>query len=145
MSNINSTIDDFIRQAKEAVYEAMELEVYYKAKETVSKHVKKDVYNTYKPKHDYQRRMDNGGLSAEGNVNIEVKRTGKGADMEIENTTTGRNGFSGLSQVIEDGSGGNWNGIVPARPFVENSANELEKEAVKALKKGLKSGGFKVE
>lgn len=145
MSNINSVIDDIMRQVKEAVVESMELDVYYKSKEVVSKHVKSDVYNGYKSIHGYQRRMDNGGLSSEGNIQANVKATGKGAEMEIENITTGRKGFSGLSQVIEDGSGGNWNGIVPPRPFMENSAQELEKEAVKSLKKGLKSCGLKVE
>lgn len=139
-----NSLDDFMRLVKEAVYEAMELEVCYKAKEVVSKHVKKDVYS-YKTKHPTNRRMDSGGMSDEGNVNVTVKRNGKGCDMEVEDKATGRNGFSGLSEVTEYGTGGNWNGIVPPRPFIENSAKELEEEAVKALKKGLKSQGFNVE
>lgn len=118
----------------------MNSEVKEEAKKVVSKHVKSDVYS-YNPK-TYTRR---GEFGKESNVKVDVKGKGNGFEMEVENTTKGRAGFAYLDEVTEYGTGGNWNGSPPPRPFIENSSNELDVKVGESLKKGLKARGLDVE
>ena len=140
----SNSIDDILRIIRETVTDVANNEMKEEAKNIVSKHVNSDVYS-YRPKGDYKRRRDNGGMSDKNNIRVDVKGKGSGIEMEIEETATGRNGFAYLDKVTEDGTGGRWNGSPPARPFMKNSAIELENKSVQALKKGLKNRGLKVE
>ena len=138
----SSSLDDILRQIKESVSDVMNNEAKSEAKKIVAKHVKTDVYS-YKPKtYGHKRR---GEFGKEENVKVDVKGKGNGFEMEVDEIVKGRNGFDGLADVTETGTGGNWNGKVPARPFMEKSSKELEDKVANSLKKGLKSRGFKVE
>lgn len=138
----SSSLDDILRIIREEVTSTMNLEVKSEAKKIVTKHVKNDVYS-YRPQTPGHKRR--GEFGKEDNVKVSVKGKGNGVEMEADEMVKGRNGFEGLPDVTETGTGGNWNGKVPARPFMENSSKELEEEAVKSLKNGLKSRGLKVE
>ena len=135
----SNSLDDVLRIIRDSVNETMNSEVKDEAKKVVSKHVKSDVYS-YKPK-TYTRR---GEFGNEENVKVDVKGKGNGSEMEIEHTVKGRAGFEYLDEVTEYGTGGNWNGTPPARPFMKNSASELEDKASDSLKKGLKARGLDV-
>lgn len=136
----SDNLDDIIRIIRESVGDVMRSDVTEEAKKVVSKHVKSDVYS-YKPK-TYTRR---GEFGKESNVQVDVKGKGNGFEMEIENTTKGREGFAYLDEVTEYGTGGNWNETPPARPFMGNSSKELDNKTSEALKKGLKARGLDVE
>lgn len=140
MSSYN--IEEVIRLAKNAVWESAN-PIEKETKRTISEEVEKIVYS-YKPKHKVIRRRKSGGLADEGNIVATSKRKGTGLEMEAENKATGRNGFSGLTEVTEYGTAANWNGTPPARPFMEKSAKKLENKLVKTLKEQLRKQGFKV-
>ena len=120
----------------------MNSEVKNEAKKVVTKHVKEDVYS-YRPQTPGHKRR--GEFGKEENVKVDVKGKGNGVEMEVDEIVKGRNGFEGLPDVTEKGTGGNWNGKVPARAFMDNASKELEEKTANALKKGLKSRGLKVE
>ncbi|MDU5206276.1 MAG: hypothetical protein E6182_09955 [Clostridioides difficile] len=141
MSSYN--IEEVIRRAKNAVWDSAN-KIEKETKKTISEEVDSTVYS-YKPKHKVIRRKKSGGLADESNIVTTSKRKGIGLEMEVENKATGRNGFSGLTEVTEYGTAANWNGTPPARPFMEKSAKKLENKLAKTLKEQLRKQGFKVK
>ena len=132
-------------------------------KETMSAEIQNSVYTEYPNPHMYKRRLDEGGLIDERNMNIDESLISSGI-LSITNNTPFDDRYdtfntgNGLAGLIEFGDGykGNYydytnydgdNSYKEPRPFIENSRETLRqtKVHVKALKKGLRESGIKVE
>lgn len=124
--------------------------------ETMSQAVVDVVYAAYDPV-DYERRMDDGGLSDVRNMFISDfgVKDGK-VFLTFENLTEGADNLKGefIGDLIEYGEGYNdkhWqtpnSPYADARPFAEETANRINAnptELLNALKTALQARGFTV-
>jgi hypothetical protein len=121
------------------------------ARDTMRDMVYQEVYSPYDPV-EYQRRMDDGGLSDVENMEAMVY---DGDTLIITNVTIADNpvqeGETGrfIAPVVESGRGYFYDfpySGVP-RPFVAKTREELERSGkhVKAMKQGLEKQGLKVK
>lgn len=152
-----NNLDELYKYVEKNVSSIAENELFDEIKDTFHKHVIEDVYDTYEPK-KYLRRHGAGGLADESNIELtSFKDNGGSVSMEIENTATGRtptksgyreNGVR-IDYQIETGiyMWTNSDGEPGARPFIENTVNELERKDIchDVLTKELKNRGFKAE
>lgn len=97
--------------------------------------VSKEVYSVYKPT-KYLRRADDGGLTDPENINIYVNPTNTGVKLTLENTTkpkgfdfAGKN-FEYLAPIVEYGIKNGKNIWEKPRPFMKNTADELQNKKV---------------
>lgn len=105
----------------------------------VSEEVHRSVYPAYSPDPDnYQRRMDEGGLSDEGNYeviegNLSLTLTNKTAS----NPNYWKYSYSvPITELVENATGDGWKGV-PERPFMDNAldrfAHEILEPRINAL------------
>lgn len=92
-------------------------------------HIDSQVYNAYTPK-EYSRRLDNGGLRSEGNMQSTINRTNDGIEVTVHNSTTGNllygNYWEGeIQNFIEEGIY-MWNCDCPPRPFIDDTQEEID-------------------
>ena len=107
------------RQLKSAMASVMAKEVADAVKEHLTQSVDKRVYAAYTPE-NYKRRGANGGLADTDNYESHVASDENTITLTVSNETGGNpDGRFYITDVIENGSGHNWNGKVPARPFME--------------------------
>jgi hypothetical protein len=112
------------------------------ARDTMSKHVMSDVYQAYEPT-QYQRT---------GDLYKDISTTMKNDNtLEIENVARDEESGRLIAPVVESGEGYEWKKsriyqMQPfPRPFVENTAKELESGLAKqALVDGLRKQGLDV-
>lgn len=97
-------------------------------------------YDSYTPKTNYIRQY---GMIDESKIVVDFDTFGN-LSVYIEYET--EDGYS-IVDMVEYGSGYNWDGIVPPRTIYENTINNLRenKKHVEALKRGLSVRGIKVE
>ena len=155
---------DLEKHLKKQIKDALASEVKSEVVETERRHIKKDVYEVYKPKM-YKRRKDNGGLLDEENIvgtmisddTLQVTNETPANPYGIpqEQVTTDKN----LAMLIEYGDGGaggnnfydfpseDDSSYMNPRPFTANTIEELSqtKAHVKAFKEGLKRNGIETE
>jgi hypothetical protein len=164
MPKVNS-IAEALKLVRENVQSTLFEEVAQTIKEVEIKHVNEDVYSR-EPSGIYNRRYSHGGIGDIANLEQYVEHGANSDTLGISNNTkfnpyingvNGDLGFSrnsgyGLEGLIEHGDG--WNGITydwaegePARPFIQNSINDLKasKEHVRALAEGLRKRGLDVK
>ena len=93
-------------------------------------HIDSQVYGAYTPK-EYNRRLDNGGLRSEENMQSTINRINDGVEVTVHNSTTGnpqyRNYWEGeIQNFIEEGIY-MWNGqMPPPRPFIDDTQEEID-------------------
>lgn len=90
------------------------------------------VYNQYEPR-EYQRRMDEGGLTDKDNMQEVIVNKSNGVDIIVTNITRGNSAYSGaegytkgcISDIIEEGNGYGYDldSYIGARPFNETAQN----------------------
>lgn len=112
------------------------------------------VYSAHEPE-QYDRRMDEGGLSDERNVEItEVFPAFGSVYVKVENLTEGNDSMEGkfITDTIEKGYEVNWNnpnGVwSEPRPFIEETVERLQSnkgELKEAFKATLKDIGLDVK
>jgi len=140
---------ELMRRANIALKNEVKDVVVSKLKE----HMQKDVYATYTP-HEYQRRMDDGGLidpkNIEHTVNENMLRVYPTAPIEGPRIPgyEPAPGKTNLAKIIERGARNPWNRKsyrwTKPRPFVKNTQEELRKNPrpiVEALANQVAAGG----
>lgn len=93
-------------------------------------HIDSQVYNAYTPK-EYSRRLDNGGLRSEENMQSTINRTNDGIEITVHNSTTGnllyKNYWQGEIQDFIESGVYMWNGqMPPPRPFIDDTQEEID-------------------
>jgi hypothetical protein len=137
-----NTWEELEKFLNQKINKALSKEVADVAKDTMSDHVMSDVYSKYQPS-QYQR---------SGDLYKDVKTTMINENtLEIENTARDEESGRLIAPVVESGVGYEWESsriynMQPfPRPFVENTAKELENGLAKeAMKIGLKKQGLDV-
>ena len=132
-----------------AVADAINNEVADAVKEKLTESVQNRVYAAYTPA-NYNRRGDNGGLADKNNYIHHAGIWGDTVVLFVSNNTTGNPDRSiFITNIIETGAGYNWNGIVPARPFMDEGLQDgighgdIENALAAALaRRGYAVGGF---
>lgn len=135
------------------VSKAMKDTVAPAIKEMESANVDEFVYSAYDPK-EYERRMNNGGLSDINNMSHTVNISSNSVELTVDNNTMSnpefmpRNGTPHeIASEIEYGYGYDYGGFGGAfeeeRPFIRETRNELKYgQAKKLLQEGLKKQGI---
>lgn len=153
-----NNFSELFKSIKRDIDESLQKDVTNIVKETMSKHIKTDVYDAYKSNanNKYERRGDNGGLSDTRNYKSKINNIDKNStEIFIYNDTNGtsQDGYRDIVPVIEYGEGYQWESseiyrIQPyPRPFNENTANELKENNVipDTVKKALRNKGYDVK
>lgn len=88
-----------------------------------------NVYGAFTPK-EYSRRLDNGGLRSEGNMQSTISNSKDGIEVTVHNSTTGnllyKNYWQGeIQNFIEEGIY-MWNCDCPPRPFIDDTQEEID-------------------
>lgn len=135
---------------QDQINETLKDEVFEEVRDTIQKHVNRDVYDAYSPT-QYNRRGSSGGLIDENNIVGEIISDGMLFTKNIAEANTPFKGHSYstdddtmFGRWINDGLVYNFNGSTDpwteARPFIDNAREELAKNEghYKALKRGLK-------
>lgn len=157
------SIAEALKYISSQINETLLDEVSESIKDAEIRHAYRDVYS--RPDSLlYERRYSDGGIGDYDN--LEERLEGDGL-LAVENVTpfnpylNGRNASDGMSHnsgegldgLVEFGDGG-WKGLTydwakgePARPFIQNTIDELRttKAHVKSLKDGLKKRGVNVK
>jgi hypothetical protein len=137
-----NSLKDLEKYLNDKIRNALAKEVADVARNTMSDHVKSDVYDVYEPS-QYQRT---------GDLYKDISTTMKNDNTLIVKNEA-RDDESGrlIAPVVEYGIGYEWEesriyNMQPfPRPFVENTAKELEKgKAKNALAEGLRKQGMDV-
>jgi hypothetical protein len=151
-------LDALFADLEEEITNAMNDDVSDVVKDTLSKHVKKDVYKKYTPQ-QYDRDKDNGGLSDKRTMehNMIDKTTLEVYSDRKNDPSDSREGYEperDIAYIVETGEGYNWAGTdkqgrtnATPRPFVKNTIEDLDEneQHVKALQKSLKKKGYDVK
>lgn len=149
-----TSIEEVKRAISSVVAGALEGPVQQAIKETESAHVATDVYAAYENKR-YKRRGRFGDIE---NMQGTITELENGFRLEVDNMTPPNPKYWGppssnkttvdkhLATVIETGEGYDYV-PVPPRPFMENTAQELDKsgEIVDILAKALNKLGITVD
>lgn len=133
---------DLEKYLNQKIKKSLSNEVADVARDTMSKHVMSDVYQAYEPT-QYQRT---------GDLYKDISTTMKNDNtLEIENVARDEESGRLIAPVVESGEGYEWKKsriyqMQPfPRPFVENTAKELENGLAKqALVDGLRKQGLDV-
>jgi hypothetical protein len=133
---------DLEKYLNQQIKKSLSNEVADVARDTMSKHVMSDVYQAYEPT-QYQRT---------GDLYKDISTTMKNDNtLEIENVARDEESGRLIAPVVESGEGYEWKKsriyqMQPfPRPFVENTAKELESGLAKqALVDGLRKQGLDV-
>jgi hypothetical protein len=133
---------DLEKYLNQKIKKSLSNEVADVARDTMSKHVMSDVYQAYEPT-QYQRT---------GDLYKDISTTMKNDNtLEIENVARDEESGRLIAPVVESGEGYEWKKsriyqMQPfPRPFVENTAKELESGLAKqALVDGLRKQGLDV-
>jgi hypothetical protein len=133
---------DLEKYLNQQIKKSLSNEVADVARDTMSKHVMSDVYQAYEPT-QYQRT---------GDLYKDISTTMKNDNtLEIENVARDEESGRLIAPVVESGEGYEWKKsriyqMQPfPRPFVENTAKELESGLAKeALADGLRKQGLDV-
>lgn len=141
MPSFNS-ITELESYLNKKIQSALASEVADVARDTMSDHVMSDVYSRYEPT-EYQR---TGDLYKDIQTTMIDDNT-----LEIENVATDEETGRLIAPIVEDGVGYTWDRsriyqMQPfPRPFVENTAKELESGKAKdALAQGLRRQGLDI-
>jgi hypothetical protein len=142
MPEFNS-LKDLEKFLNEKIKKSLAKEVADVARDTMSDHVQSDVYNKYEPS-QYQRT---------GDLYKDISTTMKNDNtLVIENTARDEESGRLIAPIVEEGVGYEWESsriyqMQPfPRPFVENTAKELENgKAKESLKQGLKRQGIDIQ
>ena len=143
-----SNLNQLEKYLNDKIRNALDTNVAETAKETMQMHIQRDVYATYTP---YSTDMETPHYIRTGQLLQDVEHSMINDNtLEIKDTRN-ENGRD-IVEVIEEGKGYEWgyrrdlDEEIGARPFVENTAIDLEKGLAKeALKQGLKRQGLIVE
>jgi hypothetical protein len=136
------SLADLEKYLNQKIKKSLSNEVADVARDTMSKHVMSDVYQAYEPT-QYQRT---------GDLYKDISTTMKNDNtLEIENVARDEETGRLIAPVVESGEGYEWKKsriyqMQPfPRPFVENTAKELENGLAKqALVDGLRKQGLDV-
>jgi hypothetical protein len=136
------SLADLEKYLNQQIKKSLLNEVADVARDTMSKHVMSDVYQAYEPT-QYQRT---------GDLYKDISTTMKNDNtLEIENVARDEESGRLIAPVVESGEGYEWEKsriyqMQPfPRPFVENTAKELENGLAKqALVDGLRKQGLDV-
>jgi hypothetical protein len=136
------SLADLEKYLNQQIKKSLSSEVADVARDTMSKHVMSDVYQAYEPT-QYQRT---------GDLYKDISTTMKNDNtLEIENVARDEESGRLIAPVVESGEGYEWKKsriyqMQPfPRPFVENTAKELENGLAKqALVDGLRKQGLDV-
>jgi hypothetical protein len=141
MPEFNS-LKDLEKYLNEKIKKSLANEVSNVARETMSKHVITDVYDKYQPT-EYER---TGDLYKDISTTMKNENT-----LVVENVARDEDSGRLIAPVVESGVGYEWEDsriykMQPfERPFVENTAKELESGLAKqALAEGLRKQGLDV-
>jgi hypothetical protein len=136
------SLADIEKYLNQKIKKSLSNEVADVARDTMSKHVMSDVYQAYEPA-QYQR---TGDLYKDISTAMKNDNT-----LEIENVARDEETGRLIAPVVESGEGYEWEKsriyqMQPfPRPFVENTAKELESGLAKeALADGLRKQGLDV-
>jgi hypothetical protein len=136
------SLADIEKYLNQKIKKSLSNEVADVARDTMSKHVMSDVYQAYEPT-QYQR---TGDLYKDISTAMKNDNT-----LEIENIARDEETGRLIAPVVESGEGYEWEKsriyqMQPfPRPFVENTAKELESGLAKeALADGLRKQGLDV-
>jgi hypothetical protein len=136
------SLADIEKYLNQKIKKSLSNEVADVARDTMSKHVMSDVYQAYEPT-QYQR---TGDLYKDISTAMKNDNT-----LEIENVARDEETGRLIAPVVESGEGYEWEKsriyqMQPfPRPFVENTAKELESGLAKeALADGLRKQGLDV-
>ena len=105
-----------------------------------------NVYGAFTPK-EYSRRLDNGGLRSEENMEIVVTRKGDSVEIEVHNATTGnvlyKNYWQGEIQDFIESGVYMWNGqMPPPRPFIDESQKRVDENIEVIFERALNKLGW---
>lgn len=138
---LNAEFITWEKRLLNAVADAINNEVADAVKEKLTESVQNRVYAAYTPA-NYNRRGGNGGLADKENYHHTMAASGNKIVLAVSNDTTGNPDRSiFITNIIETGAGYNWNGIVPARPFMDEglqdgiSNGDIENALAAAIKK----------
>jgi hypothetical protein len=144
MPEFNS-LADLEKFLNQKIKVALEKDVKKQAIKTMQEHVVDDVYDKYEPT-QYKR---TGGLAQEKNI---IGNMINDNTLEIENIRKDEDTGRYVAPVVESGIGYTWEdskifNMQPfPRPFVENTAKELESGLAKqALAEGLRKQGLDID
>jgi hypothetical protein len=144
---------DLEKLIMQKVAKAMQDTVAPEVKQMESENVFEFVYSAYDPK-EYERRMNNGGLSDISNMSDKVVTNGNSVELTVDNNTMSNEDFMPrygsphpIAGEVEFGYGYDYGGYGEAfeeeRPFIRETINELKYgKAKELLKKGLKNQGI---
>lgn len=155
---------DLEKHLKKQIKDALASEVKSEVVETERRHIKKDVYEVYKPKM-YKRRKDNGGLLDKENIvgtmisedTLQVTNETPPNPYGVPQERVSVNKDLAMLVEMGDGAGGNNFYDFPSddensaymnpRTFTANTIEELKnsKAHVTSLQKGLANRGIKTE
>lgn len=142
-------LDEILKKIQVIVTDTMTKDIKEEVQDTMAQHIQSDVYGAYSPS-VYERR-GSGGLGSKDNTKMtELVSTPSEVSITMENTTTGRtptstgyyNNGVRIDYMIETGEY-MW-GNVGARPFIANTANELDGKWEEKLRRGLNARGLDV-
>jgi hypothetical protein len=142
---------------------AMANEVAEKVRDVQQSKIDTEVYDAYQPNtpdnepYVYDRRKDNDGLRDRENMIADVKDSGHGVELSVENVAKGKDKDFQLAGLIEYGDNagygeydykynreGTAEQYLKERPFIEETRKSLRqtKQHVDALKQGLHRQGI---
>jgi hypothetical protein len=138
-----NSLKDLEKYLNDKIRNALAKEVADVARNTMSDHVKSDVYDVYEPS-QYQRT---------GDLYKDISTTMKNDNtLIVKNEARDEESGRLIAPVVEYGVGYEWEesriyNMQPfPRPFVENTAKELEKGKAKhALAEGLRKQGVDIQ
>jgi hypothetical protein len=142
---------------------AMQNEVAEKVRDVQQSKIDSEVYDAYQPHTEdnepyvYDRRRDDDGLRDRENMVADVKDSGNGVELSVENVAKGKDNDFQIAGLIEYGDGagygeydykynrdGTAEQYLKERPFIEETRKSLRqtKQHVDALKNGLNRQGI---
>ena len=124
-NDIDALFNALLNDIKDSVSEEVSKEMIKIEQE----HIDSQVYSTYTPK-EYSRRLDNGGLRSEGNMQSTISDSKDGIEVTVHNSTTGNSQYrnywgSEIQNFIEEGIY-MWNCDCPPRPFIDDTQEEID-------------------
>lgn len=134
-------LKNFLAQFQESIGKALSNNVAKVTKETMSRHVKDDVYKVYPDPTMYKR---TGELANVDNIECNLIND---STLVVENVRS--DGDRNVAEIVETGKGYMYDfrySNVP-RPFIENTREDLRSTGahVDALVRGMKQQGIKLE
>lgn len=136
-------VNALLRGIQKDIGETLKSTVAKEVKSVMKDEIEKEVYIKYNPR-KYKREMDDGGLTDEDNINVQL----------IDETTlvvesSRYDGTRNVSEIVETGKGYMYNfpyAGVP-RPFTESTIERIQSEEIhmRTLKDGLIHKGYEVK